>query len=32
MDEAYATEFTSKMNVDEAFGDSNEDDYDDSPF
>ncbi len=39
IDEAYATEFTSKMNVDEAFGDSNEDDgdsneddYDDSPF
>jgi replicative DNA helicase len=31
-DEGYATEFTSKMNVNDAFGDPNEDIYDDSPF
>jgi replicative DNA helicase len=31
-DEQFATEFVSKMNVNDAFGDSNDDVYDDSPF
>ena len=31
-DDSYATEFTSKMNVNDAFGDPSDDDYDDSPF
>jgi len=31
-DGGYETEFTSKMNTEDAFGDPNEDIYDDSPF
>jgi len=31
-DDSFATEFTSKMNANEAFGDANDDLYDDSPF
>ena len=31
-DDGYATEFTSKMNANDAFGDPSEDEYDDSPF
>jgi hypothetical protein len=31
-DEGYETEFTSKMNTEDAFGDPNDDMYDDSPF
>jgi len=30
--DSFATEFTSKMNANEAFGDANDDLYDDSPF
>ena len=32
MDTEYETEFISKMNTNDAFGDTNEDTYDDSPF
>ena len=32
MDAEYETEFLSKMNTNEAFRDTNEDAYDDSPF